>query len=143
MSSASSSSSSNSSSSTSSSSSLVSSVLHYITSQNPSFRDAHDAVMFALHSHMVTNRCFQLVSINDSSPDLSSSTTTSTSLDGWNRSSDAYSFTYTHPNSPITATSSPTSPTLYILKALRMDSSLLLHATTKPSSTGTGVQSMD
>ena len=100
-------------------------VLSLLTGRAPQYRDAHDAVVFALHTHLLRRH---LVCHALSPPPVSSSSSAASASEekrelpyvppGWNASSDAYSFTYHLQQSPSTT---------IIMKAVKMGSSLLVH----------------
>ena len=96
-------------------------VLSLLTGRAPTYRDASDAVIFALHTHLLRRglTCYALT------PPSSTSTPSSTPPrelpyvpPGWNASDDAYSFTYYLSSAPSVSV---------IMKAVRMGGSLLVH----------------
>jgi proteasome inhibitor subunit 1 (PI31) len=92
-------------------------VLASINSARPTYRDAHDAVAFALNCAML-EKGFKLVGLDDAGDEKKELEAAPT---GWNASEEGYCFVYTHPKLPKPV----------VLKALRMEGTLIAHAAVK------------
>jgi len=91
--------------------------LSILSKQKPKFRDAHDAVSFLLHAEMLRRGC-TLVGLTEGGDNKKPITDCPSD---WNKSDEAYTFKYLHPSTkePI------------VMKMLRMENSLLVHAAKK------------
>jgi len=91
--------------------------LAILTKNKPKLRDRHDAIAFLLHSDLIRRGCSLIgLSENDNSTKSIGENPTD-----WNKSEEAYTFKYLH--------SSAKDP--FIVKMLRMDNQLLVHAAKK------------
>jgi len=88
-----------------------------LSKNKPKFRDGHDAIAFVLHSDLIRRGC-TLVGLSENDSNTKSIGENPTD---WNKSDEAYTFKYLH--------SSVKDPIL--VKMLRMDSQLLIHAASK------------
>ena len=109
-------------------------VLSLLTGRTPTYRDAHDALIFALHTHLLRRglTCIALTPPSSSSPSSSLSTPPRELPyvpPGWNASDDAYSFTYQLPHSPGVTV---------IMKGVRMGGTLLVHVLRQTSAPAQG-----
>lgn len=84
----------------------------------PTLRDAHDCVVFALHSDMIAShfRCIGLTEDPDEKADLP------LCPPGWNTSKDVYCFKYIHPDD---------NDDMIVIKFVRMDKMLMVHASSR------------
>ena len=99
-------------------------VLSSLIGRAPQYKDGHDAVMFALHTHLLRR---SLVCHALTPPPLSTSSSQQQPQQrelpyvppGWNSSDDSYSFTYHHSTLPHVT---------IVVKGVKMGGSLIVHA---------------
>jgi len=101
----------------------MSSELKILSDNKPSFRDIHDAVAFLLHASMLKSK-FRCVGVTDAVP-TQDAKEMSAVPEGWNRSEDAYCFQYRLPEDY------KQNESRVLMKFLRMEQSLLIHAVRK------------
>ena len=106
-------------------------VLSSLIGRAPQYKDGHDAVMFALHTHLLRRSlvCHALTPPPASQQPQQQRTELPFVPPGWNSCEDSYSFTYHRPAVPNV---------VVVLKGVKMANSLILHAIRQRGNSGSG-----
>jgi hypothetical protein len=97
-----------------------------------SLPDAHAAVQIALHLHTLQREGIKCCALNDQ--ETQASKALPTIPPGWSASADGFCFQYVMPSAASSSGEAGGPSKRLLVKSIRMDRSLLVHATTKPIS---------